>query len=132
MNAMLLELVKRAVRGNFSSKREEFDQKVEAGLKIKAKGGHFVQSMGEKLIADRLYDCGVPYIYDSLIAVQGRWIRPDFMLPNHDNLLIEFKGMDAESYNEKFQKKLEVLQEAGLKVVVVEPKDLSIINNMIV
>ena len=35
------------------------------------KAGHGVQSEGEKIIADRLYECGIDYVYDSLIEVNG-------------------------------------------------------------
>ena len=129
---MLLELFGRAGKSLFSSKREEFEQKVEAVLKIRALGGHFVQSQGEKIIADRLYSCGISYIYDSLIQIQKQWVRPDFMLPKHNNLLIEYKGMDDPDYNERFARKLDILQGAGMQVVVVEPKDLSKINGMII
>ena len=67
------------------------------------KAGHGVQSEGEKIIADRLYDCGIDYIYDSLIEIDGEWIRPDFILPGLNDLIIEYKGMDDFEYHENFQ-----------------------------
>jgi len=36
----------------------------------------------------------------------GEWIRPDFILPGLNNLIIEYKGMDDFEYNEKFERKL--------------------------
>ena len=76
------------------SKREEFNKEIEKNLKFMTKAGHGVQSEGERIIANRLYECGIDYVYDSLIEVSGEWIRPDFILPGLDDLIIEYKGMD--------------------------------------
>ena len=79
---------------NSVSKREEFNKDfvtivpkpswrgIEKNLKFMTKAGHGVQSEGEKIIADRLFECGIDYIYDSLIEIDGEWIRPDFILLN--------------------------------------------------
>jgi len=88
------------------------------------KAGHGVQSEGEKIIADRLYDCGIDYIYDSLIEIDGEWIRPDFILPGLNDLIIEYKGMDDFEYNEKFERKLMILAAAGMRVMVLRQRDL--------
>ena len=68
---------------NSVSKRKEFNKDfvtfvpkpswrgIERNLKFMTKAGHYVQSEGEKIIADRLYECGIDYIYDSLIEVNG-------------------------------------------------------------
>jgi len=91
-----------------------------------------VQSGGEKIIADRLYECGIDYIYDSLIEIDGEWIRPDFILPGLDDLIIEYKGMDDPNYNEKFERKLMILAAAGMRVMVLKEKDLGRIREIIV
>ena len=102
---------------NSVSKRKEFNKKIEKNLKFMTKAGHGVQSEGERIIADRLYECGIDYIYDSLIEVNGKWIRPDFILPSLNNLIIEYKEMDELEYNKKFERKLQILAAAGMKVV---------------
>ena len=88
------------------------------------KAGHLVQSEGERIIADRLYECWIDYIYDSLIEIDGEWIRPDFILPGLNDLIIEYKGMDDFEYNEKFERKLMILAAAGMRVMVLRERDL--------
>jgi len=96
------------------------------------KAGHGVQSEGERVIADRLYECEIDYVYDSLIEIDGEWIRPDFILPGLNNLIIEYKGMDDFEYNEKFERKLMILAAAGMQVMVLRQKDLGRIREIIV
>ena len=91
-----------------------------------------MQSEGERIIADRLYECGIDYIYDSLIEIDGEWIRPDFILPGLNDLIIEYKGMDEFGYNEKFERKLMILADAGMKVMVLRQRDLGRIREVIV
>ena len=129
---------------NSVSKREEFNKDfvtfvpkpswrgIEKNLKFMTKAGHLVQSEGEKIIADRLYECGIDYIYDSLIEIDGEWIRPDFILPGLNDLIIEYKGMDDFAYNEKFERKLMILAAAGMKVMVSREKDLERVRKIIV
>jgi len=114
------------------SKREEFRKEIEKNLKSMTKAGHGVQSEGERIIADRLYECGIDYIYDSLIEIDGEWVRPDFILPGLNNLIIEYKGMDDFEYNEKFERKLMILAAAGMRVVVLKVKDLGRVREIIV
>ena len=117
---------------NSVSKREEFNKEIEKNLKFMTKAGHLVQSEGERIIADRLYECEIDYIYDSLIEVNGEWIRPDFILPGLNDLIIEYKGMNDFEYNEKFERKLMILATAGMKVMVLMEKDLEGIRKIIV
>jgi len=112
--------------------REEFNKEVEKNLKFMTKAGHGVQSEGERIIADRLYECEIDYIYDSLIEIDGEWIRPDFILPGLNDLIIEYKGMDDFEYNEKFERKLMILAAAGMRVMVLRPKDLERVEEIIV
>src|SRR3989338_4465780 len=109
---------------NSVSMREEFNKEIEKNLKFMTKAGHLVQSEGEKIIADRLYECEIDYIYDSLIEINGEWIRPDFILLRLNDLIIEYKGMDDFEYNEKFERKLQILAAAGMKVIVLREGDL--------
>src|SRR3989339_1192487 len=128
---------------NSVSKREEFNKDfvtvvpkpswrgIEKNLKFMTKAGHLVQSEGERIIADRLYECGIDYIYDSLIEIDGEWIRPDFILPGLNDLIIEYKGMDDFEYNEKFERKLQILAVAGMRVMVFGEKDLGRVREVI-
>ena len=114
------------------SMREEFNKEIEKNLKFITKAGHGVQSEGERAIADRLYECEIDYVYDLLIDIDGKWIRPDFILPGLNNLILEYKGMDDFEYNEKFERKLDILAVAGMKVMVLRTKDLERIGEIIV
>src|SRR3989344_5753867 len=116
---------------NSVSMREEFNKEIEKNLKFMTKAGHGVQSEGERIIANRLYECGIDYIYDSLIEINGEWIRPDFMLPGLNDLIIEYKGMDNPGYNEKFERKLMILAAAGMRVMVLRERDLERIGEVI-
>ena len=117
---------------NSVSMREEFNKEIEKNLKFMTKAGHGVQSEGEKIIADRLYECEIDYIYDSLIEINGEWIRPDFILPGLNDLIIEYKGMDEFEYNQKFERKLAILTAAGMKVMVLKPRDLEKVKEIII
>ena len=117
---------------NSVSKRQECRKEIEKNLKFMTKAGHLVQSEGEKIIADRLYECGIDYIYDSLIEIDGEWIRPDFMLPGLNDLIIEYKGMDDFEYNEKFERKLVILGATGMQVMVLGQRDLERVREIIV
>lgn len=117
---------------NSVSKREEFRKQIEKNLKFMTKAGHYVQSEGERIIADRLYECGIDYVYDSLIEIDGEWLRPDFILPGLNNLIIEYRGMSDPGYNEKFERKLQILADAGMKVMVLREKDLERVGEFIV
>ena len=116
---------------NSVSMREEFNKEIERNLKFMTKAGHGVQFEGERIIADRLYECEIDYIYDSLIEVNGEWIRPDFILPCLNNLILKYKGMNDFEYNEKFERKLQILAAAGMRVMVLKPRDLERINSII-
>ena len=129
---------------NSVSKREEFNKdfvtfvpkpswrRIEKNLKFMTMAGHGVQSEGEKIIADRLYECEIDYIYDSLIEINGEWIRPDFILPGLNDLIIEYKGMDNPDYNEKFERKLQILAVAEMKVMVLRQRDLGRVGEIII
>ena len=68
---------------NSVSKREEFNKDfvtivpkpswrgIEKNLKFITEAEHGVQPECEKIIADRLYECEIDYVYDSLIEVNG-------------------------------------------------------------
>ena len=109
---------------SFEQAQLEFNEKISQNMRLMAKAGHMVQSEGERLVADYLWDHNMPYVYDAPIQVKGGWIRPDFILPEHNNLIVEFKGMDENSYNFMFERKLQLLQSAGLMALIIKPEDL--------
>ena len=115
----------------FVSMREEFNKEIEKNLKFLTKAGHGVQSEGERIIADRLYECGIDYVYDSLIEVNGEWIRPDFILPGLNDFIIEYKGMESPEYNQKFERKLMILGAAEMRVMVLRSRDLRMVRKII-
>jgi len=67
-----------------------------------------------------------------LIEVNGEWVRPDFILPGLNDLIIEYKGMDDFEYNEKFERKLLILGAAGMQVMVLRERDLGSVREIIV
>ena len=109
---------------SFEQAQLEFNEKISQNMRLIAKAGHMVQSEGERLVADYLWDKGMPYVYDTPIQVKGGWIRPDFILPEHNNLIVEFKGMDENDYNSMFERKLGLLQSVGLMALIIKPEDL--------
>ena len=51
---------------------------------------------------------------------------------NLRNLGTQYKGMDGSEYNEKFERKLQILFGAGMKVMVLRQRDLGKIKEIIV
>ena len=117
-------LLPRNMHSNFKQMQHEFEQKIDQNMKLRTEAGHMVQSKGEKLVADYLWDHNMPYVYDTPIQLKGGWIRPDFILPKHNNLIVEFKGMDTKDYNFMFERKLRLLESAGLMALIIKPEDL--------
>ena len=68
----------------------------------------------------------------SLWECDGEWIRPDFILPGLNDLIIEYKGMEDLEYNQKFERKLMILAAAGMRVMVLRERDLGRIREIIV
>lgn len=59
--------------------------------------GDFVKSFGEKVIANFLFEHGVPYYYEQNHRANGRNYRPDFTLPRNGSMakgvVIEYFGL---------------------------------------
>jgi hypothetical protein len=103
--------------------RRNFDTKVELKKTIRAKDGTFVQSDGERKIAEFLARHGVAYRYDERVRIiDGYAIRPDFYLPEFD-LYIEYWGMDTTDYKIGMLKKLKLYQQQGKKLVSLHRED---------
>ncbi|MCX6708010.1 MAG: hypothetical protein NT001_07835 [Candidatus Woesearchaeota archaeon] len=82
----------------------DFNREVNKKCKILTKKGIYVQSEGEKKIADWLYDNNIEFDYDKLIRFgedeedfndsfdQPLWARPDFRIKG-TNIIIEYWGV---------------------------------------
>ena len=103
--------------------RRNFDTKVEMKKTIRAKDGTFVQSDGERKIADFLHRQGIEYRYDERMRIiDGYAIRPDFYLPEFD-VYIEYWGMDTIDYKIGMLKKLKLYQQQGKKLISLYRED---------
>jgi hypothetical protein len=103
--------------------RRNFDTKVELKKTIRAKDGTFVQSDGERRIAEFLSRHGIVYRYDERMRIiDGYAIRPDFYLPEFD-LYIEYWGMSTIDYRIGMLKKLKLYQQQGKKLVSIYRED---------
>ena len=53
-------------------------------------------------------------------------------MPGLNNLIIEYKGMEEFEYNEKFERKLQILADAGMRVMVLREGDLGRVREVVV
>jgi len=103
--------------------RRNFDTKVELKKTIRAKDGTFVQSDGERRIAEFLNKNGIVYRYDERMRIiDGYAVRPDFYLPEFD-LYIDYWGMNTIDYKIGMLKKLKLYQQQGKKLVSIYRED---------
>lgn len=104
--------------------RRNFDTRVELNKEIRTADGTFVQSVGERRIAEFLAGRRIAYRYDERIRiVEGYAIRPDFYLPEFD-LYIEYWGMDTVDYKIGMLKKLKLYQQEGKRLISLNRDDL--------
>lgn len=88
------------------------------------------KSAGERHVAGFLDRSHIPYVYEqpTLIYDRGRdriW-RPDFTLPAHHELILEYAGMmDRPDYVAGIQHKLQAYQKNGLTALIICPEDLN-------
>jgi len=103
--------------------RRNFETKVELQKKIRTKDGTWVQSDGERIIAEILDSENIRYRYDERFRIlDGYAIRPDFYLPERD-LYIEYWGMNTADYKIGMFKKQKLYQQQGKKLVSLYPED---------
>ena len=103
--------------------RRNFETKVELQKKIRTKDGTWVQSDGERRIAEILSAKNIRYRYDERFRIlDGYAIRPDFYLPEFD-IYIEYWGMDTADYKIGMLKKQQLYQRQGKKLVSLYPDD---------
>jgi len=103
--------------------RRNFDTRVELNKGIRAKDGTFVQSDGERRIAEYLASQGIRYRYDERFRIiEGYAVRPDFYLPEFD-VYVEYWGMATTDYKIGMLKKLKLYQQQGKRLVSVGRED---------
>jgi len=103
--------------------RRNFETKVELQKKIRTRDGTWVQSDGERVIAEILAASTIRYRYDERFRIlDGYAIRPDFYLPEFD-VYIEYWGMDTTDYKIGMLKKQKLYQQQGKKLVSLFPDD---------
>ena len=69
-----------------------------------ALAGHETKSFGEHLIANLLFEYGIPYTYEKLWHWGGRPYSPDFTiyLSNGGRVVVEYFGMAADNNNKEY------------------------------
>jgi hypothetical protein len=108
----------------------EFENKVKKGKKYQTKKGEKVQSRGELMIANWLFDHEIKYKYDKTIYTDfmKKPIRPDFYIPGK-KIYIEYFGMwDNSAYRKHNTWKIDLYKALGLKLIKIYPKDLGNLN----
>lgn len=94
----------------------------------KAKDGRRVRSLSEKIIIDYFFDNFIRVVYEKSVPYinekgEDTTLHPDFYLPDYD-LYIEFNGLNNKSYLKKKGYANKIYQEKGLKVEILESKDI--------
>lgn len=103
--------------------RRNFDTRVDLNKTIRSRDGTFVQSNGERKIAEFLGRHEISYRYDERIRIiEGYAIRPDFYLPELD-LYIEYWGMDTIDYKIGMLKKLKLYQQEGKRLLSISREE---------
>jgi DNA-directed RNA polymerase subunit RPC12/RpoP len=103
--------------------RRNFDTMVENHKTIQAQDGTFVQSDGERRIAEWLTAKELTYRYDERIRIiEGLAVRPDFYLPEFD-VYIEYWGMDTADYLAGMYRKKKLYAETGKKLISIYRAD---------
>lgn len=111
--------------------RRNFETQVEINKTIEARDGTVVQSEGERRLADWLTAHGLAYRYDAKFRVIAEFqIRPDFYLPELD-VYVEYWGMDTPQYKMSMYKKQMLYQQEGKRLVSVYPKDLPVLDGLL-
>lgn len=96
-------------------KKEKVGISSEIHVEIYTEKGEHVRSKSEKILADKLYMLGIPYVYEVPLYIKGYgYITPDFMVLNkrtrREYYWEHFGMMDDADYCEKAIKKIESLE----------------------
>ena len=118
-----------------------FNRLIKSKCTIRTKSGIKVQSHGEKLIADFLFDNDILFLYDDL-RKWIMWIRPDFLIPE-PCIAIEYWGLkdrDGSSdydeevitkYNEDIEWRKGVYKCENVPLIEIFRSDLPLINKIL-
>lgn len=99
--------------------KEQRGKTYEFSSEIYTEKGECVRSKSEKILADKLYMMGIPYLYEVPLYIRGYgYIKPDFILLNkrtRKEYYWEHLGMmDDIEYCEKAIKKIEGFEKNGI------------------
>lgn len=94
----------------------------------KTKDGRLVRSLSEKIILDYFFDNYIRVVYEKSIPYinekgEEKELHPDFYLVDYD-LFIEFNGLTTKAYLKTKKYVNEIYAQKGLKVEILESKDL--------
>ncbi len=103
--------------------RRNYDTQVDLNKTIRTSDGVFVQSHGERIIAEWLAAHSIKYRYDERIRIiKGHAVRPDFYLPEFD-VYIEYWGMDTIDYKIGMLTKQKLYQQESKRLISLYPED---------
>ena len=97
----------RIVSGRYNRSQEEM-LRYRRLLTWKSLDGNYVKSIGEKAIANFLFEHDIKYKYEKNFPWNGTNYRPDFTIPNGDNrgVVIEYFGLKGDpDYDKRSQEK---------------------------
>lgn len=101
------------VKGGFEGSSYKGEEK-----KLITLDGHRVRSKSEVMIADLLFEYGIPYRYENPIELNGKTLFPDFTIMRLSDKKMyyweHFGMMDVNSYSAKTSEKLSVYMANGI------------------
>jgi len=121
----------------YKVKKERYNSWVKNKCNLPTKSGIMVQSHGEKLIADFLWDNNIDFDYDILIEFGKNetpdyvlWARPDFIIKG-TNIFIEYWGLKygksaKPSYDKRVEKKIALYEQEEIRLIEVFCEDLKV------
>lgn len=122
------------------AKEIQYDDKIHRKCHVPTKCGICVQSEGERLIADWLYEHGILFEYDKRLRGSDEFDdkeyiigRPDFRLKNKD-VVIEYWGMinnreGNPDYMKKKKRKIQLYTQEGFKLIEVFQEQLGVLDS---
>jgi hypothetical protein len=105
---------------NYDNEYSDYRKKYEA--KYRTSDGHYVRSRGEVMIANWLYMNSIRYEYEKRLPIPDNALT-DFYLIDTDTY-IEYWGLDDVEYLQRKNKKIELYNQYGLKLLSVTNEDL--------
>lgn len=119
----------RIIEGRFADSPREFLQ-FRKSLARQSLAGDYLKSGGEKLIADFLFEHGVPYKYEQNHWWSGINYRPDFTIPTSEKggVVIEYFGLSGDrDYDEMSENKRRYWgSKAGWELIEFSPYDIAL------